>query len=75
MSGQVPGTKCLGQLGRLECLVSQAADMSVVVLLWGSRGQSRRRWEGHRPEAAVQISAVGRRGAVGTELRAMAVWR
>lgn len=32
--------------------------MSMVVLLWWPRGQPRRRWEDHRPEAAVQISAV-----------------
>lgn len=58
MFGPVPGTKNLGQLGRFECLVSQAVSMSMVVLLWGPRGQPRRRWEDHRPEAAVQISAV-----------------
>lgn len=32
--------------------------MSMVVLLWGPRGQPWRRWEDPRPEAAVQISAV-----------------
>lgn len=51
VSGQVPGTKCL---------VSQAAGMSVVVLLWGPRGQPRRRWEGHRAESdgGVEVSCA-----------------